>query len=100
MEIHLWQHRVVFERRRALPSGLRLSHPQLDALHLTPVVPGVFLGVGNAGAGGHEVQLAGPDHLLGTQAVVVLDLSGHQPGHRLQADVGMGADGHTGVVGD
>ena len=59
-----------------------------------------LLGVGDAAAGGHEVELAGPDHLLGAEAVVVEHLPGEQPRHRLQADVRVRADVDSLLLGD
>ena len=52
---------------------------------------GVLLGVGHPVAGGHEVQLAGPDELLGAQAVEMQELAGQEPRHGLEAHVGMRA---------
>jgi hypothetical protein len=41
----------------------------------------------DAAPGGHEVQLAGTDHLFAAHAVAVEDLAFDEPCHRLQADV-------------
>ena len=54
----------------------------------------------DAVAGGHQVQLARADHLLGAEAVAVQDFAGQQPGDGLQADVGMRADVEAVVFGD
>ena len=89
---------VVLEGRLAVAGGLGLGHPELDAVELAPVAVGGLLGVGDAVPGGHEVELAGPDDLIGTEAVAVQDLAGDQPGDGLEAGVGVGADADA-VVG-
>ena len=43
-------------------------------------------------AGGHQVELPGPDQLLRPEAVAVEDLTVEQPGDGLQPDVGMRSD--------
>ena len=65
------------------------------------VVPGRRdLGVADAVAGGHQVELAGPDHRVVAGAVAVLDLAGEQPAHRLQPGVRVRRDAHAAGVGD
>ena len=59
-----------------------------------------LLGVRHAVAGGHQVELAGPDHLLGAEAVAVQHLAGDQPRDGLQADVRMRPDVDALVLGD
>ena len=89
---HWWESRargVVLEGGGAVPGPLRLGDPQLDALEGSAVVTRGLLGVGDAVAGGHEVQLSGLDDLLGPEAVLVEGLAVEQPGGRLQADVRM-----------
>ena len=57
---------VVLERRVAVARRVGLRHPELDAV--VPATVGMpLLGVGDAVAGGHQVQLAGPDHLVGPE---------------------------------
>ena len=51
-------------------------------------------------AGGHQVELARADHLLGAEAVAVQEFAGQQPGDGLQADVGVRADVEAVVLGD
>ena len=80
---------VVREGGRPVPGGLGLGDPQLGPV--VGAVPAV-LGVGDAVARGHEVELAGADGLLGAQAVGVEHLAREQPGDGLEADVGVGAD--------
>ena len=78
-------------RRRDRPGPGRLGDPELHGVDL--LGPGrVLLGVRHPVAGGHEVQLAGPDQLLGAKAVEVQQLPFQQPGHGLEAQVGMGPD--------
>ena len=82
---------VVLEGRRPVAGVGRLGHPELDGVHLFGPCR-ILLGVGHPVARGHEVQLAGPDELLGAQAVEVQELAGHEPCHGLQAHVGMRPD--------
>ena len=58
--------------------------PQLGAVEHSRRRGGV-LRVGDAGAGGHEVQLAGADQRVRARRVAVLDLAGEQPGRRSAA---------------
>ena len=51
----------------------------------------ILLGVGDPRSRGHQIELARPDELFGSQAVPVEGRTGEQPGHRLQAEVRMGA---------
>jgi len=82
---------VVLEGRCAVAGGFRLGHPELHGVQLCRV-PRILLGVRHAVAGGHEIQLAGPDELLGTQVVEVQQLAGDKPRDRLQAHVRMWSD--------
>jgi hypothetical protein len=67
-----------------------------------------LLGVRDTAAGGHQVQLAGPDHLLTAEAVPVKHVPREQPCDRLQPDVrtrrhlhpGRAIDGRRTVVVD
>ena len=59
-----------------------------------------LLGVGDAVAGGHEVQLARPDQLHAADAVAVQHLALDQPAHRLQPGVRVRRDVHAGRVAD
>ena len=61
-------------------------------MELAAVAAGALLGVGDAVAGGHEVELAGRDDLLGAERVAVQRLALEQPGDGLQADVGVRRD--------
>ena len=96
LELEARQLGMMLERRRTVAGLGRLGHPELDGVHLFG--PGrILLGVGHPVACGHEVQLAGPDELLGTQAVEMQEFAGHEPRHGLEAHVGMRADaeGHA-----
>jgi hypothetical protein len=90
---------VVLEGGGAVAGPLRLGDPQLDAVQLATVA-GALLGVGDAVAGRHQVELAGPDELLGAEAVAVQHLARQQPGDGLEAGVGVGADLQAGRPGD
>ena len=83
----------------AVPRGLGLRHPELQAVGDAAVGRRRLLGVGDAPARGHQVELPRPDELLGADAVGVHHLAVEQPGHRVQADVGMRSDRHGQVVG-
>ena len=52
----------------------------------------VLLGVGHPVTRRHQIELPGPDELLGTETVQVHQLAGDQPGHRLEAHVRMRPD--------
>ena len=94
-ELELRQLGVVLERRRPVSRRLGLSDPQLDCVQRAAVRPRCLLGVGDAVARRHHVELTGPDRLLGAEAVAVHDLAVEQPRDRLQPDVRMGADLHA-----
>jgi hypothetical protein len=69
-----------------------LGHPQLNQVELAPVATRVLLGVGHPVTRRHQVQLAGPDDLLGSEAVPVDDLAGEEPGNGLQSHMRVGRD--------
>ncbi len=94
-QLDLGQLGVVLEGGVAVTGRLRLGHPQLHALERAGVAAGRLLGVGHPPAGGHQVQLAGPDDLLGAEAVAVQGLARGQPGDGLQAGVRVRADGEA-----
>ena len=98
VELDVRQLGVVLERRRAVSGRRRLGDPELDAVHVAAVAAGSLLGVGHAAAGGHEVELAGRDDLLGAEGVAVQRLAFEQPGDGLQADVGMRGDAEAAFV--
>jgi hypothetical protein len=77
-----------------------LSDPQLHAVKQAPIPSGRLLGMRDPVARAHQVQLAGADHLLRTEAVAVEDLTVEQPRHRLQPDVGMWSDVDAVLLGD
>ncbi len=60
-------------RRRPAPiaGGLRLGHPELEAVERAGGAGRCLLGVGHAPAGRHQVELAGLDELLAAEAVAV-----------------------------
>ncbi len=76
---------------------LRQGDPGLDAMQDIAFGPGLLeaLGMGDATAGGHPVDLARPDRLLGAHAVPVHDLAGKEIRDRREADMGMGPDIHV-----
>ena len=67
--------------------GAGQGQPELDAVQPRVMLAGRFLGMGDPPPGGHQVELAGPDHLLTAQAVPVQHVPVQQPGDGLQADV-------------
>ena len=91
VELEARQLGMMLESGRTVAGVGRLGHPELDRVHLFGPCR-ILLGVGHPTARGHEVQLARPDELLGTQAVEVQELAGHEPCHGLQAHVGMWSD--------
>ena len=100
---------MVLEGGRAVAGGLGHGDPQLDALEGAAVVAGGLLGMRDAVACGHEVELARTDDLLGAETVAVQGLTVDEPGHRVQTDVRMRGDveaarlvdvGGTHVVGE
>src|SRR5437667_1606523 len=85
---------MVLEGRGPVARALRLRDPQLHPVERPAVGRRRLLGVRHTPAGSHQVELARPDELLGPKAVVVQDLSGQQPRHRLQTHVRVGPDLH------
>ena len=85
---------MVSEVGSAVSGGVGLGDPQLHEELIPTGGGGDLFGVGDAVTGGHEVELAGAQHLLRTEAVAVDDLSADHPRHRVQADVGVRADLH------
>src|SRR3954447_14948295 len=82
----------MLERGRASPRLLRLRDPQLNAVQVAAVVVGRLFGMRNPLSRGHEVELAGPDRLLGAERVPMQELTGDKPGDRVQTDVRMRTD--------
>jgi hypothetical protein len=77
-----------------IADGIWQGDPELHAVEMTGVYGRRFFGVCNAAAGGHEAEFTGADERLGAEAVVMDDFAFEQPGHGLQADVGMGRHVH------
>ena len=78
---------MVLEGRRHVPLRAGQGQPELDAVQPRVMLAGRFLGMGDSPPCGHQVELAGPDHLLTAQAVAVQHVPVQQPGDGLQADV-------------
>ena len=55
-----WQLGVVLERRRAVRGWSTAGRPRAGRRAVAAVATGGLLGVGDAVAGGHEVELSGP----------------------------------------
>lgn len=53
---------------------------------------GIFLGVRNAVTGTHQVELTGPDGLLGAERITMQKLALKEPRHGLEATVGVRGD--------
>ena len=86
--------RVVLEARLGEAVGLGQGHPQLGTVQCRRGRGGV-LGVRDAAAGGHEVDLAGPHEGVRAGGVAVLDLAGEEPRHGLQAGVRVARHDHA-----
>src|SRR3546814_14455131 len=73
---------------------VRQRYPGLAAVHRTAVGPQLLeaLGMGDTPARGHPVDLAGPDRLLGADAVAMHYLAIDPVGDRRQADMRMRTD--------
>jgi hypothetical protein len=71
VEVDSWKLGVVLESWCAIAGVGGLGDPELDAVEVAAVAVDSLLGVGNAVACGHEVELARFDHLLGAQRVAV-----------------------------
>ena len=95
---------VVLEARRTVAVRFGQRNPQLGGVDVRGRL--AFLGMGDAVAGRHQVDLAGADDLGVAQAIAVQHFAADHPGEGLQADVRMRADlharrrgvGRTGVV--
>ncbi len=83
---------IVVEGRFALALVLRQRDPQLRELEPARLVRGRFLGVRDAAARGHEVDLARLDPLPVAEAVGVQDRALDHPAEGLQPDVRMRPD--------
>src|SRR3546814_7851507 len=102
-----WRRRA---RRREAPRGARrpgrrrgsrpVAPPTAGSRGAAPVAAGGLLRVRHPVPGGHEVELAGADDLLGAEGVAVEDLAGEEPGAGLQPDVGVRADVDATFPGD
>ena len=79
---------------------VRLRHPQLHAVQSAAIAAGRLLGVGDPAPGGHQVELARGDQLLGAEAVPVQHLAGDQPGDGVQTGVRVRADVEAVLLGD
>lgn len=73
--------------------------PELGAVQHRGIGCGPFR-VADAGARGHEIQLARPHHRVVARAVAVLDGAREQPAGSLQTCVRVGAHLHTTGLGD
>ena len=87
---------MVLEVGRRLAGRVGQRDPQLQAAQGRRRGRG-RLGVGDAAAGGHQVERAGPDELLAAEAVLVEHLAAEQPGDGLQAGVRVRRHDHAGV---
>src|SRR5699024_6000743 len=83
---------MVFESGLAVSGRRGLGDPQLDTVHRTDVHITGLLGMRDPVTSGHQVQLTGPDHLFGSEAVAVQKSALEEPGDGLQTDMGMRPD--------
>src|SRR3954451_13863526 len=67
IELEPWEVGVMFEGGGSVPGVGRLGDPELHAVQVAAVSAGALFGVGDAATSGHEVELAGRDHLLGAE---------------------------------
>jgi hypothetical protein len=74
-DMSAWELGVMLTGGGGVPRCFSLRHPQLHALQLASVRAGGLLRVSHAVPCRHQVELAGPDDLLGAQAVAVKDLA-------------------------
>src|SRR5688500_2478 len=83
---------MVRERRFDFLVLLRQGDPGLDAVQVPALPPRALesLGMRDAAASGHPVDLERPDRLLEPEAVAMHDLAFEEVGHGRQADVGVG----------
>ncbi len=91
---------VMLEGRLNLAAGVRERNPELHAVQRGIVLGRRLLSVRDAAARRHEVELPGPDQLLGAEAVPVQHVPGQEPGHGLQADMRMRWHIHPGDAVD
>ena len=91
---------VMLEGRLNLAAGIRERNPELNAVQRGIVLGRRLLSVRDAAARRHEIELPGPDQLLGAEAVPVQHVPGQKPGHGLQADVRMRWHIHAGDAVD
>ena len=68
--------------------------PELDAIEDAGIDLGSLFGMRDAFSRGHDVEAAGASDGFTAEAVIVQDLSFHQPGDGLEAGVGVGSDVH------
>ena len=77
-----------------VPFRSERSTPRCSVSQRAAVGAGALLRVGDAVAGGHQVELSVPDDLLGVERVAVKGLALQEPGQGLQADVRVRRDAH------
>ncbi len=75
------------------------GHPELDTVQHLGAGRG-DLGVADAVATGHQVELTGADERVVAGRVAVLDLADEQPADGLQAGVRVGRHDHAAGLGD
>lgn len=90
---------VVVEAAGAVAVGVGQNGPQLHAVEGGGLLGG-DLGVADAGAGGHEVDLTGQHDGVLVAGIVVGDGTREEPRHRLQAGVRVRGDVHAAGEGD
>ena len=90
---------VVLESLGGVAMRVGQGDPELGAVQ-DGRAGGGDLGVGDAEAAGHQVDLAGADDGVRAEAVAVLDLAGEQPADGLQPGVRVGRDVHAAGAGD
>jgi len=81
--------RMVRKQRRRSPVNFRQRDPELDPMQSSGMLEWRLFGVCDAGSGGHQIEFAGMQKSLRTQAVSVQHLPFKQPRYGLKADVRM-----------
>ena len=94
------QVRVVFEAGWIVADIVGERDPQLQSVHRRGMLGRGVFRVGDPAAGSHQIELSGPDHLMATQAVAVLDDAVDKPRDGLQCCVRVRWDLHARATGD
>src|SRR5687767_11605342 len=84
----------MIESRIAMARRVGQRDPELHAIQDARRTAGSLLGMRDGPARGHDIELAGDDQTLESEAVAMKDLAIEKPGHGLQPDVRMRRNVH------